>query len=149
VIDNYSYLRNIHAPSGVFFSNKVLCSRTDMFPSCSDENEPQEGPFLPTKQSGKNGPLQSSRHHLLLLHRLFIPRVVTPVSPQNPQKYHSHRFHRLGGRMGSPRNCPVHSHLTPRDVFTSRNTRHYLQRTVVLYKNSRLCCKASSKQRTV
>ncbi|KAF9481070.1 hypothetical protein BDN70DRAFT_876809 [Pholiota conissans] len=40
VIDNYSYLRNIHAPNGVFFSNKVLCTRTDRFASYSDESEP-------------------------------------------------------------------------------------------------------------
>lgn len=40
VIDNYSYLRNIHAPNGIFFSNKVLCTRTDRFASYSDESEP-------------------------------------------------------------------------------------------------------------
>ncbi|KAF9039840.1 Gti1/Pac2 family-domain-containing protein [Panaeolus papilionaceus] len=42
VIDNYSYLRNIQVPSGIFFSNKILCTRTDRFTSYSDESEPHE-----------------------------------------------------------------------------------------------------------
>ncbi|KAF4623601.1 hypothetical protein D9613_002364 [Agrocybe pediades] len=46
VIENYSYLRNIHPPTGIFFSSKVLCSnssqRVDRFASYSDESEPHE-----------------------------------------------------------------------------------------------------------
>ncbi|KDR78070.1 hypothetical protein GALMADRAFT_138215 [Galerina marginata CBS 339.88] len=50
VIENYAYLRNVHAPNGVFFSNKVLCSRTDRFASYSDESEPHEDTY-------RSGPL--------------------------------------------------------------------------------------------
>ncbi|TFK37239.1 Gti1/Pac2 family-domain-containing protein [Crucibulum laeve] len=39
VIENYDYLRNIRVPTGVFLSNKVLCTRTDRIAEYSDESE--------------------------------------------------------------------------------------------------------------
>jgi hypothetical protein len=95
----------------------------------------------------KRAPPRPSRRHRLLVQYPLIPRVVTPLSLQNPPEYLFHRFHRLVGRMENPRNCTIHSHLTHTVVFINLNTRHYLQRTVALYKNLRLCCEAQSRQR--
>ncbi|KAF8957166.1 Gti1/Pac2 family-domain-containing protein [Flammula alnicola] len=73
VIDNYAYLRNIRAPNGIFFSNKVLCTRSDRFASYSDESEPHEDMYNPSHQRHEDSasPIFSSP-----------PSPVTPYSPR-------------------------------------------------------------------
>ncbi|PPR04895.1 hypothetical protein CVT26_012716 [Gymnopilus dilepis] len=76
VVENYPYLRKIQIPNGVFFSNKILCTRPDRFASYSDESEPYEDgqtgsdPSSSSKYSSPPSPLASS---------IYSP----PMSPQS------------------------------------------------------------------
>lgn len=104
VIENYAYLRNIHVPSGIFFSNKVLCSRTDSFTPYPDDCEPEE-PFPPRNA----------------IHEGSVPRTI-PMSPSPsgssvysphspPQSARSPRvflppISSLGGPYGKPPELP-------------------------------------------
>ncbi|KAH9476524.1 cAMP-independent regulatory protein pac2 [Psilocybe cubensis] len=132
VIENYAYLRNIHAPNGIFFSNKVLCSTTDRFASYSDESEPHEDVYhtghIPTYPmspafSPPPSPLSSS---------VYSPRLSSQSS--NSQNISLPPISSLGSygkrpHLPHPHSSPVYpSHYTP----LSSEDRRALQKLKVI-----------------
>jgi len=102
VIENYPYLRKIQIPNGVFFSNKVLCTRTDRFASYSDESEPYEDVYhsgndhpASPKFSSPPSPLAPSIHSPPLSPQSSsTPRVsLPPISSLSPYGQRPHLPH--------------------------------------------------------